>query len=156
MSGKEKFDAYMKMAEFGWKSFDGRRQFEWKVTLGFWGLLVTTAVFALKLKEPDSLETIAWLKCLVPISVLLHAFVWQRGVWVANRNDKAIAEHFLKAADSVVRDPGFVTDAMPSKLEWKSLKWGFGFLGDWAQLFQVLATVLFAIALGFVVWRPLP
>jgi len=45
MTQKDKFDACMKIAEYAVKNFHGRREFEWKVTLGFWALLVASIAF---------------------------------------------------------------------------------------------------------------
>ena len=40
MQQKEKFDAMMRIAEFSNKNFYERRQYEWKITIAFWVLMI--------------------------------------------------------------------------------------------------------------------
>jgi len=72
MEEKDKFDAYMRQADFNIKRFDERREYSWKVALGFWGAIIgSAAVFG-------DMNQNFFLLCLVPvplIPIFLH-FYW--------------------------------------------------------------------------------
>ncbi len=40
MNQKEQFESLMKVAEFNIGRFDKRREFSWKIALGFWGAIL--------------------------------------------------------------------------------------------------------------------
>ncbi len=42
MSSKDRFDACLKLAEFGAGRWDARRQFDWRLTFALWALLVAS------------------------------------------------------------------------------------------------------------------
>src|SRR5205085_10674015 len=87
MNAKEKFDGCMKIAEFAINNFHGRREYEWKIALGYWTILAAAIASIEKIKSSVQ----PWL---IVISSLLFVTLWLRGVWDANANDKNIAFHY--------------------------------------------------------------
>lgn len=61
---------------------------------------------------------------------------------VANANDKAISDHFMQAADEILRSENHIPAALPPKIPLLSCRWLFGFLADWSGLFQSVATAV--------------
>lgn len=51
LTDKDKFEAAMKLAEFIFSRIQDRRQYEWKIILGFWALLATAPLY-IKSKPP--------------------------------------------------------------------------------------------------------
>jgi hypothetical protein len=130
MNTHEKFEACMRLAEFSATRHDGRRDYEWKVTLGLWAALVAgIAKF-----RGETLPTL-----LGPLSVLSYAFIWLRGIWVANETDKQLSRHYRSQAEKVLVAPTHSIAARKVRIPWYC--WSFGFLFDWSMLFQLIATV---------------
>lgn len=102
MKQKEKFDAFMRIAEFSVKNFYERRQYEWKITIAFWALMV--GMISLVINDQAPVLNREVLVFLSPVIVMFFTFSWLRGVWVANANDKSIADRFLHDAEAVLRD----------------------------------------------------
>lgn len=129
---KEKFDACIVLAEFSGDRFDSRRDYEWKVTIGFWTLIAVAISFVVG----RSVQIPWW--C-VPVVVLLHC-VWLRGVNVGHRNDVQRAFHFRQEAEACLLHDNYVISPSPALLKTSELAWWFGFLTNWATLFETLAT----------------
>lgn len=138
MEAKDRFDACMKLVTYGTSRFDGRRQYEWKIRLPFWALLVAADAYLPR-------ELFAWI--VVPLSAVLYEFLFSRGMWVANENDKAFARHFVLEAQKILKHPDHVPTAPPAKVS--GLRWWFGFLQDWSHQFQ-LVTTSFLVSLIYV------
>ncbi len=137
MDEKQKFlfDASIRQAEYFYRKFDGRRQFEWKVTLGVWTLLVGGIAF---LKKPSSVPW--WVTCLF---VFGYVFLWLKRIWEANGLDKDRAHFYQKQADCVMRDPSHLPTCPPWQ---KGRRWyDLSFLSDWSMQFQAIATAVLAI-----------
>ena len=149
VKGKDKFDACMTLAEYAAKNFHKRREFEWKVTLGSWALLVATIAFVQQNPQgPVATAVPSWS---VFLSVIAFAFFWLRATWVANDNDKSLAHHFLYAAEAMLHDPPLQTlGKRPPKLKIWNAKWWFGFLTDWSPWFQLITTGFLATLLYLV------
>jgi len=145
MAEKDKFDACMQIAEYAAKNFHGRREFEWKVTLGFWALLAAAIAFVQHDQQGIVAKAIPhWL---VPASVVGFLFFWLRPIWVANDNDKSMAHHFLFEAERILHDPKRTLGHCPPKISVKTIKWWIGFLTDWSLLFQSITTGFLAVIL---------
>lgn len=143
MGQKEKFDAFMRIAEFSNKNFYERRQYEWKITIAFWALMVGMIGLVINDKAPMlNREVVVFLS---PVIVMFFTLSWLRGVWVANADDKSIAESFLHDAEVALRDESHTSSGIPPKM--CGLRKWFGFLGDWAGVFQFVTTALLGGAL---------
>lgn len=139
---------HLRIAEFAQKNFHGRRDYEWKVTLGLWALLATAIVLAserkLTLDHP-------WSSPMMPVAVVaIFAVLWVRPVWVANENDKRLSHRFLFMSARAL-DPAF----RPSLPDGKPIRprhwsWWFGFVFDWAAIFQIATTAALAVTLASV------
>jgi len=145
MGDVSKFDACMKIAEYAANNFHGRREYEWKVTLGFWALLAAAIAFVQH--DPNGLAAKAIPHWFVPASVIGFAFLWRRPTWVANENDKSMAHHFLFEAERIIHDPNYTPSYHPLKITIISVKWWIGFLSDWSPWFQLVTTGFLAAIL---------
>jgi hypothetical protein len=130
MGELDKFDACLRLAEFGASRHNGRREYEWKVTLGLWAAIVTGIATFRGAALPPRLGLAV---------VLLYGFLWLRGVWVANAKDKHLSLHYLKQAQELLVSPTYTVERENFAIPW--YEWSFGFLSDWSMLFQLLATV---------------
>jgi hypothetical protein len=140
VTDKDKFDGCMKLAEFAIKNFHGRREYEWKITLGYWTILAAAIVSGDKIKAAVQ----AWV---VLTSSLIFAIVWLRGVWVANANDKKRAFHYRDSAVTVLNDPEHKVVGEPEPIDCRNSEWWTGFLADWSSLFQLITTSALSIVL---------
>jgi len=132
----DKLEAVIELAKMSSSRHDERRKYEWQVSLAFWALIIGAIV-----KKSD-----LHLQCLSSsYGVLigaLYAFLWLRGIWVANDNDKRLSEHFRTQALNIIQNPLLPIATPPSKIKKCSFKYWFGFLGDWALLFQFIVTAV--------------
>lgn len=131
--GKE--DSLIELAKLAASRHDQRRQYEWKVSFAFWALIVGAIVK----KEGINIDIdtmFGW------VLILLYAFLWLRGVWVANDNDKMLSEHFRKQAEAMLINSSHELGASPGKIPWNSFKFWIGFLKNWAMLFHLVVTVI--------------
>jgi hypothetical protein len=136
MSPKEKFDACIKLAEFGAGRWDARRQYEWKITLAIWALL------AAGIGQTSNFNFPWWYGVLV---IAGHAF-WLRNLWLANQYDKDIMTTFQRGAEKLLEN--HVVFKPPKK--WRIKEWMLGiwllrrsiaFLIDWSVVFQLGVTI---------------
>jgi len=135
----------MKQADFCAGRHDARREYEWKVTLGFWALILGAIAFLKNyISEGHKID---WR--LIPIIGVGYAFLWLRGVWVANKNDQLRAFHFRDAAEQTLLDANYKLLASPVKV--CGFKKWFGFLFDWAMQFQLFVTVFLLIVAYYLI-----
>ena len=142
--------ACIDLAKLSADRFDQRRSYEWKVTVGFWAVIVAAIVQGSAVSLPKG---VGW------IALAAYAFIWLRGVWVANDNDKqcsfhwqAQAEFLLQAQTAINPAPAWIRSnwkwlwSNTDGARWKKLrKWCFGFITSWSTAFQLVAT-------AFLVW----
>lgn len=131
MSGSE---VLIELAKLSASRHDERRKYEWKVSLAFWALIVgaTLKKSALNLQNVQ-----AWVGI---VACILYSFIWLRGVWIANDNDKMLVFHFRDEAIKRLKNGNAELSDIPVKTSLNSLKFWLGFLLDWAMLFHVLVT----------------
>jgi hypothetical protein len=140
MDTKDTIEACMKQAEYYANLHDHRREYEWKITLGFWAAILAS-IQVMKGKDVE------WWVGL--ILLLGYSFLWLRGIWVANENDKSRARHFRQHAEMLLLDPTHRLSPSPGRVSGGRIV--FGFLGDWSMLFQMAATaVLLFLAYRFI------
>lgn len=96
LSIQEQVEYLIKTADFYIERFDGRREFEWKVTLGLWGVLLGSIVVSGDLAGKFPIGLLIFLGL---VMVGAHWY-WLWSVWRAHRTDKDYAFTFSgKAAD---------------------------------------------------------
>ncbi len=98
LSPDEKLKHLFKGADFYYSIFKARRDFEWKITLGLWGVLFASMLIARDLTE--SLPEWAFF-VLAAFVVFVHAY-WLWSTWRAHRQDKDSAFAFSSEAASML------------------------------------------------------
>jgi len=138
MNPKEKFDACMKQADFLTQKVYNRQGYQWKVTLGLWAFIAAFANFAWGKRI-----TVSWW----PFAVvwLGYGFLWLRGIWAHNHDDQIRGWHFRDQAVNILTTDTVVTSPEPGRTTYTDLRFWFGFLTNWAHLFEFLTT---AVLLG--------
>jgi len=132
-------DTLVEIAKLAASRHDQRRQYEWKVSFGFWALLVGALIEGRTIFPNASAYPVATIVigCLV---VLMYAFMWLRRVWIANYNDKTLSDCFREQATLKLIDSKYVIVIPPKMLTSESCKFWFGFLLDWAMQFHLFVT----------------
>lgn len=133
MTGKERLDSCMSLANSSADSFDRRRQYEWKMTIAYWAVIV--ASFNPSFKTLDVDDNVWWL------SAVIFVVIWLRGVWIAHHNDKDRYEYFREAAEKLLSDPQMEVRPFDRKIKPYSLRGLFGFLWNWSIFWQALVTI---------------
>ena len=83
----DEYKALMRQADFNIARFDNRRDYSWKVSIGFWASLLgsATVVVSSELAIDEQAVYIGAFSI-----VFLHT-LWLRGVFEANKKDKQVA-----------------------------------------------------------------
>lgn len=133
MTRYEEFEACMRQAEFAYGMHNGRRQWEWKITLGLWAVILTTII-----KEID-IPLWVWI-----FVVMLYALCWLRPIWIANENNKVWYDHFMTEAAYIIQDENHQIDGYPDKIAGWCKHFGFLRPRAWSMIFQMLTTAILA------------
>lgn len=75
MSANEVYGALMKQADFAFNSFNTRRDYEWKISLGLWGLIALSTQFAFS----NFLPVRWWMLILIALGVVFLHGLWLHG-----------------------------------------------------------------------------
>lgn len=134
MTDAEIHRACMEQAELAFKMHDGRRSYEWKVTLGIWAVMLTAMV-----KHVELPGTI-WAAI-----VLFYGVFWLRPVWVSNDNNKRRYKYFQQLAIDAMSGKPTGEIRPPERHSAREAVFWFGFLSDWAMIFQLAATAMLAL-----------
>lgn len=140
MKTKEKIDICMQQAELAFRMHNDRRQYEWKITLGFWASLLTIIV-----KQSDIPSGVIYT---LPVLAFFYGVLWLGPLYIANENNKNWYEHFYKLAAQLLQHPRSTITSPPGKqsdLKLSDLKRSFAFLSDWALRFQFIVTFILTI-----------
>lgn len=149
MNGEERnrFDSINALRQASYASFNDRRGYEWKLALAIWSAL---AILLARLVQPTKDGTTfplngdsVWIAASIVgvLLIVLHAY-WSNGAARANRADRTIEHHYMKAMQSVLalpfdKDVQAVIDALP-----RSPKGGWR---HWSHLAQVGITALLVL-----------
>jgi hypothetical protein len=95
----EELDLMLRLADFYIARFDGRREFEWKVTLGLWGSVLGGIV---ALREFSG-KLPLWPLVVLALLVLFGHYYWLWSVWRAHRFDKDAAFTFVRRVAVILR-----------------------------------------------------
>jgi len=150
---KEKIELCLKLADFGALKHERRRQFEWKVSVGYWALLATLA-YALaqsliKLSVPLALIFV-W------ISLVGYGF-WLSGVFRSNTADKSMSDHYLFEAERLLLNEDHEMErrvGIGEPLDRLSQVGHLSFIRNWAMRFQFGTAVLLAVAISALILIP--
>jgi hypothetical protein len=137
-------EALIELAKMASSRHDERRKYEWKVSFAFWAIIIGAIIK----KNELHLQCInIWIGAVL---CTLYAFLWLRGVWVANDNDKRMSEYFRKLTIEKLSNPSITISSVPGKTVVMSFKYFFGFLADWAMLFHLTVTVILIVLFYYV------
>lgn len=140
------FDALAEFWKAAWTSFDRRRDYEWKVSLGVWTVLATlTGILLTKEIAVESVLVLGWSACFVLLLMGLQAF-WQKGVARANDTDRDKADYYAGRMAEELRIP-----LLPPDLEQKVSLHRRG-LKNYSHRFQLSLTFVLGLSLVSVVW----
>ena len=129
------FDRWIQLAQFYAKRHDERRNYEWKIILGFWAAIFGTVYKGFDFPEmPYSY----W-----PVVFAFFVVFWLYGTWFANREDKKRHEFAIRSAtctqDSEFRDSDGRNPFTDREYR-GNVRVIREFLRDWARVFQLVAT----------------
>ncbi len=100
MRRKDQFDAYIAQADFAWRSFDTRRAYEWKITLGLWAAIGGAIVFV---KDISDISISVWWTGIGALIIgLTYVTQWLVPLWRRNAEDKKRADKFQKCAEEIL------------------------------------------------------
>ncbi|MBZ5547640.1 MAG: hypothetical protein LAO22_06695 [Acidobacteriia bacterium] len=144
---KERFDACVKLGEFWVGRHDARREYEWKVSLGFWGVLVAAIHYSAETKK--ILPSSQGLLFLILIAMFLFFWlVWLFALWKRNHVDKGQGLHYVDEGQQILADPNHrVVPPDRSKIGREATFRRFTI--EWSMLFQAGTTLALLVAL----WR---
>lgn len=152
MTGKDDFEALMRLADFHFKTWDSRRQSEqWKLTFGLWGLLIASMTFL-----PPSINGLEFFVGGVVVTVP-YCF-WLLGLLKSNRLDREreqaarlSAVHYVRASfDKELLEQYESSEGELSKARLKQRR-TIGLWTHWAVWPVLLVTVLLIGAGAWVV-----
>lgn len=129
MSGKEKFDAYLQLANYWAESYQERRDVEWKVGLGLWAVILTAII------SKDKLPTVPRPAVWLTIVWLIYVVVWLIPILVKNRRDKKRSHEHLEQGTNLIS-------------QYKGSRW-LRVLEPYSFLFHALTTGLLLLVLNY-------
>lgn len=91
---KEDIEYRIDLAEYYIRRFEGRREFEWKVTIGLWGAILGSAAVLSDYAGKLPLRITA----ILALAILFGHYIWLRYTWRAHRIDKNAAFSFSRSA----------------------------------------------------------
>lgn len=150
---KTEYDALMQQAEFNIHQFDGRREYSWKVTLGFWAAILGSVAV---LKSELNSSSITWLILGALVIVLLHGY-WLKKVFDADKDDKTFAFEFrdkaIELLNSEVPPKGWLKDVLSKMSDRKEKFKHREFIDDWSFQFQFFTTLFLLMAIVLFLMR---
>ena len=144
---KEQFDCCAKQAELAFNSRNARREHEFKITLGLWGLLLLTVQFLLtRLHERPRLFVCVGLAALV---VGIHA-AFVCGTWLKSAYDERVFLHFRRKGAEIIAGQTYDPAGLPEPLMIREF---WGVVRDGSSLFQMGTTMLLsALCVVVLLW----
>ena len=143
ISGKDRFDAHMSIANFRLSRRDTRVSYEWKVTLGLWAVLLAAPLY---IHHPPSARVTAWV---LSAAVVSYALFWLRPIYVRMSEDLRAAFHHIEHAEHLLG----LRECPPKPVERLSTTdrlFQFATFENWGGLFQLVATILLAVLIYWV------
>lgn len=149
MSDKDKFDGFMKLADFRMNVRIERRQLAWRVSLGLW-IALAAGMIAFKNAQVHVPQGVLIL--ILVLVVAGHGWLWVFGNWWRNERDAKQAYRMTAEAEALLD-----VKYQPTPRRWEKLvervETTFGLkhgcleiLTQSPPFFELLATVLLAVA----------
>ena len=137
MNANDRYDACMRLAEFWSARADTRRQYEWRIVLGFYAFMILVVTY---------LPRDTYTKAYVTIGIAAYIILFLRGNWVASTKDKEQAWYFVGAAERILSDETYKVERRPATFKLLSghRRW-IGAFFDWNTRFQILIAGMFLI-----------
>lgn len=158
MTEKDLFDAQMKLADYHSQKVYNRQQYQWRVTIGLWTVLLATGAFLYGKNLGALARQILCGSSAVVFFV--YTFVWVRAVAIRNFDDQAAARKFSEAAEKRT----WITKNRPTRLLAENKEtlyerlrrhrvclWWFHWFFVWAHLFEVVTTALILVLMCYVI-----
>ncbi|MBI5963981.1 MAG: hypothetical protein HY863_10935 [Chloroflexi bacterium] len=147
---KDKFEAAMRIAEFCIRQFNERRDYSWKISLGFWAVIIGSVAVVKEYFQtfPDNLCLRIFISILVLIvggsTVCLHRY-WLKSVAKADKFDKDLA---FEARDRAINYAHLKLINVPPP-KYKTSE-DYKDEEDWSFKFQYLATLMLVVIVEIV------
>jgi hypothetical protein len=158
MTDKEKLDSLKSLADYWADSYERRRQVEWKVSLGFWAVILGGILKNDKLVEIWSVACVAWSVGLW----LSYVFIWLVPIQLKNRRDKVLSYYYINQARVLLQLPLLERSEEAGELAREiqmhdlSIQSGW-YVWTWALryysvAFHAVTTAVLLFALNFILW----
>jgi hypothetical protein len=155
---QDKIDDLLKLAEFHWQSFDGRRNAQWKVNLALWASLAALAGLLAKGEVTLSQQQGAAFTVIVGLLFLIYWLFWSTGMWLRNGEDMSRAYAMVNIArgvlglDSLQHNESNLTtvDRIGRGRRWIQSR--IAIWSDWSRGSELSITLLFCSAVVLAIW----
>jgi hypothetical protein len=131
----DKVKALIDLSKLSFARYDERRKYHWQISIAFWALIVGAIIKKRELTLPISNNVF-----LLIVAGLLYLFLWLRGVWVAEENDKRLGIYYRDEASSMLQNEKHEMSQRPAPL--KFFEYCFGFLIDYGTLQHIFVTLI--------------
>jgi ABC-type bacteriocin/lantibiotic exporter with double-glycine peptidase domain len=153
MNEKTDFDSYVKLSNFFASRHDRRREYEWKISFGFWALIIGATLH--KSNLPYILKEHVRAGIVSGVIGLLFTVTWIRGVYVANEKDKEASFFYLDEATRLLRKRRHLhsenrIDKWVKNWKRPFYKFWFAFLFKWSSLFHFIVTLILIVIFNLV------
>jgi hypothetical protein len=130
----------LKLAEDAWKCMDSRRTYEWKVAFGIWTALA--AFSGLVFRGEVRVSTLGIVLAWAFFSVLWYVFtfVWSKGLYVRNKFDRDLAEHYW-----ILAEASLGPDARSLRAKKRIEHQYDNMWANWAHRTQITVTTIFVL-----------
>lgn len=136
IKGKERFDAYMRLAEFHQASHFSHRQLEWRISLALWALIIA-AMYYIKTRPPEWVVVFALL-----LIVFIHSTLWVRQLWKSDISSAYLMGRYTRLADKLFGE---------KEIDERGPQPPIGGYHFWQSGIQILTTALLAVAAYYLI-----
>ena len=106
-SPKDRIDACDAQAKLAYDSWNDRRQYEWKFTLGVWTVLVLAVGFSRDVMVHGLLFLV------FAVFVMCVYCIWLYGLWQSNEFDRQAQFHYQQQSREILCDPSHTIENFP-------------------------------------------
>jgi hypothetical protein len=139
LTPSERIDICLRLADIYSQRRKDRQDFEWRVTLSLWSLIVLVVAFSHQYNFHLTFQTKAWVAWGV---LFVTAFFWFRPMALAHRRDANKIWHYVDEAECTLQNASHQIASCTKKISASFKIAGFLFPSSWGQLFQFFATIL--------------
>jgi len=135
----EQLEVLMRQADFHIIRFDKRREYSWKIALGFWGAILGAATLL-----QNTFLTTCEIYVGAGATIALHA-IWLYGVFKADQKDKWVA---FQCRDKSLE---IINKSLSAPIKHPKPSHDRRFMEDWSVIFQILTTILLVVAISRII-----